>query len=58
MPYAKTKIKIPLCTTCADAYEIKTTAEIVVVKSARECLAHYVDLDTVSCLKKKGEMNE
>lgn len=51
MGYAKTKIKIPLCKTDAVGYGATKDAEIVIVKSARECLAHYVDLNTVSCLK-------
>lgn len=55
MPYAKKKVEIPLCTTCAEAYNAKADAVIVVVEYAKECIAHYVDLDTITCLKKIGD---
>lgn len=52
MPYAKKKCKIPLCKTCAEYYGAKADAEIVVVDYAKECIAHYVDLDTIVCIKR------
>ena len=54
MPYAKKMCKIPLCKTCAIGYLPKADAEIVVVEYAKECIAHYVDLDTLTCLKFSG----
>jgi len=48
MPYAKTTCKIPLCKTDAEAYHTTSQyVEIVVVGTAKECLAHRVDLDFV-----------
>jgi hypothetical protein len=53
MPYKNSKIVIPLCKTDAKAYRATKDATIHIVNSAKECLAHYVDLDTITCLERK-----
>lgn len=52
MPYKKDQTVIVLCKTCSDAY--KPTKDCIVLRAnyAMQCLAHYVDLDEITCLKK------